>query len=77
VGDIIADLRATSSGIRIPEERQLLGLTAERTSRAAIVANRALAETLGPRLRFLLSPVPDMIERYDIETAGRWLERAL
>jgi hypothetical protein len=45
--------------------------------KAAVFINRVLAETMDPRLRFLLHPVIGAIERRDLEAAARWLDRAV
>src|SRR5215469_2149483 len=45
--------------------------------KAAIFLNRVLAGTLDPRLKSLVAPVLSMIDRNDLEAAGRWLDRAL
>ena len=45
--------------------------------KAAVFVNYALAETVDQRLRFLLQPVLDAIERKDAEATARWLDRAI
>jgi hypothetical protein len=57
--------------------RMARALLPTRPLKAAIFVNRALAETVDPRLRFLVSPALSMIKDYDIEAADRWLDRAL
>jgi hypothetical protein len=44
---------------------------------AAVFINRALAETVDQRLRFLLLPVLDAIARKDAAAAARLLDRAI
>jgi len=44
--------------------------------KAAVFINRALADTVDRRLRFLLAPALAAIARKDTEAAARWLERA-
>jgi hypothetical protein len=57
--------------------RMARALLPTRPLKAATFVNRALAETVDPRLRFLVLPAVSMIENYDIEAADRWLDRAL
>ena len=45
--------------------------------KAAVFVNRALADTVDQRLRFLLLPVLAAIARKDAESATRWLDRAI
>ena len=46
-------------------------------AKAQVFVNRALTETVDPRLRFLVQPALSMIEENDLEAACRWLDRAL
>ena len=57
--------------------RMARALLPTRPLKAATFVNRALAETVDARLRFLVLPTLSMIEHYDIEAADRWLDRAL
>jgi hypothetical protein len=57
--------------------RMARALLPTRPLKAATFVNRALADTVDPRLRFLLLPTLSMIQDYDIEAADRWLDRAL
>jgi hypothetical protein len=45
--------------------------------KATVFVNRALANTVDPRLRFLLLPALAAIGRKDTEAAARWLDRAI
>ena len=45
--------------------------------KAPVFINRVLAETMDPRLRFLLQPAIEAIERGDLEAAAKWLDRAV
>ena len=45
--------------------------------KALVFVNRALADTVDPRLRFLVSPALTMIENNNAEAGIRWLDRAL
>jgi len=45
--------------------------------KALLFLNRALAATVDPRLRSLVSPALTAIERSDADAAIRWIDRAL
>jgi hypothetical protein len=45
--------------------------------KAAVFINRAFAQTVDQRLRFLLQPAIEAIERRDLEAAAKWLDRAI
>ena len=57
--------------------RTARALLPTKPDRALIFLNRILADTVDPRLRSLVTPVLTMIDRNDLEAAGRWLDRAL
>ena len=57
--------------------RTARALLPTRSEGAVVFINRALAGTVDPRLRNLVSPVLSMIERKDFEAAARWLDRAI
>ena len=57
--------------------RTARALLPARPERALVFINRALAETVDPRLRNLISPALSMLERNNVEAAGRWLDRAI
>jgi hypothetical protein len=45
--------------------------------KAAVFINRVFAKTVNQRLRFLLQPAIEAIERRDVESAAQWLDRAI
>ena len=45
--------------------------------KVAVFINRVFAKTVDQRLRFLLQPVIEAIERRDVESAAQWLDRAI
>ena len=45
--------------------------------KAAVFINRAFGETVDKRLRFLLQPAVEALERGDLEAVAKWLDQAI
>jgi len=45
--------------------------------KATVFINRAFVETVDQRVRFLLQPAIEAIERGDLEAAAKWLDQTI